>query len=274
MDEIEQTENLQQENRQTKPDRTTSIATVAAVFMLLGLILGAWGYSLFVINQRTIIEEVVGTQIAGQEARIADQVIEDIFSNVRGGQPQPQQPSAGQRFEVSVDDDPAIGSPDAPITFIEFSDFRCPYCGRFATETLEPLLEEYGDYINFVYRDFAVLGPESVNAAIAAECADDQDAFWMYHDLLFANQSTLSRATYLDFAGELNLDIETFTGCIDNETHLEEVESDSSTAQQLGASGTPTFFINGRFVSGAQPFDVFARIIEEELASAGIEVGG
>lgn len=273
MDETEQTENFEQDNRQTKPDRTTSIATVAAVFMLLGLILGAWGYSLFVINQRTIIEEVVSTQVAGQEERIADQVISDIFSNVRGGQPQ-SQPSAGQRFEVDVDDDPAIGSPNAPITFIEFSDFRCPYCGRFATETLEPLLEEYSEYIHFVYRDFAILGPESVSAAIAAECADDQDAFWMYHDFLFANQSTLSRATYIDFADELNLDMDTFTGCIDNQTHLEEVQNDSSIAQQLGASGTPAFFINGRFVSGAQPFDVFARIIEEELATAGIEVGG
>lgn len=274
MDATEQTENLQQENRQSKPDQTTKIATVAVVFMMLGLMLGAWGYSLFVINQRTIIEEVVGTQIAGQEARIADQVISDIFSNVQGGQPQPQQPGSGQRFEVGVDDDPAIGSSDAPITLIEFSDFRCPYCGRFATETLEPLLEEYGEYIHFVYRDFAILGPESVNAAIAAECADDQDAFWMYHDLLFANQSTLNRTSYLEFAGDLNLDVDTFTGCIDNETHLEEVQNDSSTAQQLGASGTPAFFINGRFVSGAQPFDVFARIIEEELASAGIEVGG
>jgi len=81
MDATEQTENLQQENRQSKPDQTTKIATVAVVFMMLELMLGAWGYSLFVINQRTIIEEVVGTQIAGQEARIADQVISDIFSN-------------------------------------------------------------------------------------------------------------------------------------------------------------------------------------------------
>ncbi len=90
MDASKQAENLQQENRQTKSDQTTKIATVATVCMLLGLRLGAWGYSLFVMNQRTVIEEVVGTQIAGQEVRIADQVIEDIFSNIQGGQPQPQ----------------------------------------------------------------------------------------------------------------------------------------------------------------------------------------
>ncbi|GAB5494327.1 MAG: hypothetical protein Phog2KO_45420 [Phototrophicaceae bacterium] len=272
MSELETIENSQQDIHQSKSDNPTTIATVAVVFMLLGLMLGSWGYSLFIVNQRTIIEEIIGTQIAGQESRITDQVIEDIFNNLQGGQPQPQQPTAGQRFEISVDDDPAIGSIDAPIVFIEFSDFRCPYCGQFATETFEPLLEEYGEYIYFVYRDFAILGPESINAAIASECADDQDAFWNYHDLLFANQSTLNRTIYINIAEDLNLDVDTFIGCIDNQTHLEEVQSDSNTAQQIGASGTPTFFINGRFVSGAQPFDVFARIIEEELETAGIEI--
>lgn len=260
------------ESPKSQSDQTIKVTTIAGVFLILGLMLGAWGYSLLVINQRAVIAEVVGTQIAGQEERIANQVIGEIFSNVQGGQPQAQEPGAGARVEVSVDDDPAMGSLDAPVTIIEFSDFRCPYCGRFATDTLESLLETYGDYIYFVYRDFAILGPESVNAAIASECADDQEQFWAYHDLLFANQSDLNRATYINLAGELNLDLETFTGCIDNETHLEEVQADSSTVQQLGSTGTPTFFINGRFVSGAQPFAVFARIIEEELSLAGIEV--
>lgn len=274
LDQQNHQEKITVESMKPQPESSTKIATVAAVFLLVGLMLGAWGYSILVINQRTMIEEVVGTQIAGQEERIANQVIEDIFSNVQGGQPQaqPQEPGSGARVEVNVDDDPGIGSPDAPVTIIEFSDFRCPYCGRFATETFQSLLDEYGEYIYFVYRDFAILGPESISAAVAAECADDQEQFWMYHDLLFANQSILSRATYIDFAEQLDMNVATFTGCIDNETHLEEVQADSSTAQQLGATGTPTFFINGRYVSGAQPFDVFARIIEEELESAGIEV--
>ena len=262
------------ESLKSYPDQSIKTATIAAVFLVLGLMLGAWGYSLFVINQRTVIEEVVGTQIAGQESRIANQVISEIFSNVQGGQPQaqPQEPGSGARAEVSVDDDPALGEPDAPVTIIEFSDFRCPYCGRFATDTLESLLDEYGDYIYFVYRDFAILGPESVSAAIAAECADDQEQFWTYHDLLFANQSDLNRVAYIGFAEQLGLDVDVFTGCIDNETHLEEVQADSETVKRLGATGTPTFFINGRYVNGAQPFDVFARIIEEELNASGIEV--
>lgn len=246
-------------------------AIVTSLFLLVGIFIGAFGYGMLIESQRTMIEEVIATQIAGQDQRIADQVLSSIFDGVRGGQPQPVEPGAGQRRDVSVDDDPGIGSPDAPIIMIEFSDFQCPYCGRFATTTLDPILETYGDYIYFVYRDFPVLGPESTNAAIAAQCANDQEQFWAFHDLLFDNQQNLNRTTYLDFAGQLNLDIDTFTGCLDNETYLEEVQQDAATAQQLGATGTPTFFINGRYVSGAQPFDVFAGIIEEELAAAGIE---
>lgn len=247
-------------------------AVVASLFLLAGILIGAFGYNLLIQNQRTMIEEVIATQIAGQDQRIADQVFSTILEGVSGGQPQAVEPGAGQRREVSVDDDPGIGSPDAPIVMIEFSDFQCPYCGRFATTTLDPILEAYGDYIYFVYRDFTILGPESTNAAIAAQCANDQEQFWAFHDLLFDNQQNLNRATYLDLAGQLNLNIDTFTGCLDNENYLEEVQQDSATAQELGATGTPTFFINGRYVSGAQPFEVFAGIIEEELAAAGIEV--
>ncbi len=197
-----------------------------------------------------------------------------LLEGVQGGQPRQQQPPApgeGPRRDVSVDDDPAIGSVDAPIVIVEFSDFRCPYCGRFAMTTLEPLMAEYGDYIHFVYRDFAVLGPESVTAALASECADDQEAFWAYHDLLFANQQNLGRDAYIEFAQRLELDVETFTACLDDEIHRDEVQADTVAAQELGATGTPAFYINGRFVSGAQPLEVFARIIEEELAEAGID---
>ncbi|QPC83107.1 DsbA family protein [Phototrophicus methaneseepsis] len=268
----EQTDDMTTNDEQTLTNHVSyRLAVVASICLLVGIFIGAVGYGLLIQSQRTMIEEVVATQLAGQDQRIADQVLSSIMDGVRGGQPQPVEPGAGPRSDVSADDDPGIGSPDAPIVMIEFSDFQCPYCGRFATTTLDPILETYGDYIYFVYRDFPILGPESTNAAIAAQCADEQEQFWAFHDLLFDNQQNLNRATYLDFAGQLNLDIDTFTGCLDNETYLEEVQQDAATAQQLGATGTPTFFINGRYVSGAQPFDFFARIIEEELAAAGIE---
>ena len=252
-------------------DLSYRFAIASSLFLLIGIVIGALGYGMLIQSQRTMMEEVVATQLAGQDQRIADQVLSSILDGVRGGQPQPVEPGAGPRREVDPDNDPALGQPDAPIVMIEFSDFLCPYCGRFATTTLDPILEIYGDYIYFVYRDFPILGAESTSAAIAAQCANDQEQFWAFHDLLFDNQQNLNRATYLDFAEQIDLDINTFTGCLDNESHLEEVQQDAATAQQLGATGTPTFFINGRYVSGAQPFDVFAGIIEEELAAAGIE---
>ena len=268
----------EQTNTEFKNDITTSnnvalqFAVIASVFLLIGIMVGAFGYDMLIQSQRDIIEEVIATQIAGQDARIAEEVATTLLNTVQGGQPQPVEPGSGPRREVDRDSDPSVGSPDAPITIIEFSDFRCPYCGRFATTTMEPLLEEYGDYIYFVYRDFPILGAESMSAALASECANEQGAFWSYHDLLFANQQNLNRAAYLDFAEQLNLDINAFSGCIDNETYLEEVQQDASTAQQLGLTGTPAFFINGRYVSGAQPYEVFARIIDEELTAVGIEM--
>ncbi|MDQ7028222.1 MAG: DsbA family protein [Anaerolineae bacterium] len=251
-------------------------AMIASLFLIIGILIGAFGYDAFIKSQRDIIEEVIEEVIAaqfdGQDTRIAETVVTTLLDNVQGQrQPERAAPGAGPRRDVDDDGDPAIGSADAPVVIIEFSDFRCPYCGRFATTTMGPLLEEYGDYVYFVYRDFAILGAESVSAAIAAECANEQGEFWAYHDLLFANQQNLNQSAYIAFAGELGLDVDAFTGCIDNETYLAEVRADTAAAQQLGATGTPTFYINGRFVSGAQPYEVFAAIIEEELVAAGIE---
>ena len=259
------------DEKNTANNPSYRLAVVASICLLVGIFIGAFGYGMLIQSQRTMIEEVIATQLAAQDERIADQVLSSILDGVRGGQPQPIEPGAGPRREVDPDNDPALGQADAPIVMIEFSDFQCPYCGRFATTTLDPLLETYGDYVYFVYRDFPILGAESTSAAIAAQCANDQEQFWAFHDLLFDNQQNLNRATYLDFAEQLSLDMDAFTGCLNNETYLEEVQQDAATAQQLGATGTPTFFINGRYVSGAQPFDVFAGIIEEELAAAGIE---
>ncbi len=176
---------------------------------------------------------------------------------------------SNSRVEVSVDDDPAHGPADAPITIIEFSDFNCQYCGRFARDTLPLLRQNYGDQIRFVYRDFAILGPTSVDAAIASECANDQDAFWVYHDLLFANQGNFSQESLIAYAAQAELNPERFTACLTDSAIRQEVLADTAEAQRLGATGTPTFFINGRPVVGAQPYEVFVSVIDAELAGAG-----
>jgi protein-disulfide isomerase len=186
------------------------------------------------------------------------------------------QPTAGPTptvgpVEVSVDDDPAQGPEDAAVTIIEFSDFQCPYCARFDVETLPQILSNYGDRVRFVYRDFPLISMHqyALKAAEASECADDQGAYWKYHDLLFNNQSALDDASLKEYAASLQLDTAAFNQCLDSDKYLSEVQKDEQDGITAGVQGTPAFFINGVLISGAQPYSVFQAAIEAALAEAG-----
>ena len=180
---------------------------------------------------------------------------------------QPQAQQDVQRYDVPVDDDPQLGSANAAITIIEFSDYECPYCRRWHAEVFLRLREEYGDKIRFVYRDFPLssIHPNAEPAAQAANCAYEQGAFWQYHDLLFSGED-LSEETYLLYAQELGLDLKDFQACIASGRTSPEIQADYEYASKLGVRSTPTFFINGLPVVGAQPYDVFQQVIEQELA--------
>jgi protein-disulfide isomerase len=167
------------------------------------------------------------------------------------------------RLEIEVDDDAALGPPDAPITIVEFSDFNCPYCQRFHVETFPSLMETYPDQIHFVYRDFPVVG--GLESALASECAHEQDGYWEYHNLLFSGTQAPGTEGYLAYAEELGLDAEAFEACLTEGRYADEVEADAMYAAGLGITGTPTFFINGIPLVGAQPLEVFIEIIEAEL---------
>ena len=153
---------------------------------------------------------------------------------------------------------------------VEFSDFFCTFCKRHFDQTFVPLLENYGEHIRYVYRDFAQLTPESQPAAIAAECADEQDAFWDFHNAFFSNQQILERDFYLSTAEQFGLDMDEFTSCLEENRYLEEVQIDALDGQLEGVRGTPGFFVNGEFVSGALPYSFFERLIQKELTQAGI----
>jgi protein-disulfide isomerase len=170
------------------------------------------------------------------------------------------------RLEVSEDDDAVLGPADAPITIIEFSDFRCPFCKRFHNETLTPLLDHYPQQIRLIYRDFPVVG--GFEAALAAECADEQGDFFAFHDLLFSDEfETLGSEAYTAYAERLGMDAEALLACVEDGTFVDEVEADARYAAGLGVSGTPTFFINGIPLVGAQPIEAFMQIIDAELES-------
>ena len=187
-------------------------------------------------------------------------------------QPSPtQQPSQQQptRQNIAVDDDPVLGNKNAPVTIVEFSDFQCPYCGRFYTQTLPSIKKEYIDTgkVKIVYRDFPLsFHANAQPAAEATECADEQGKYWEYHDEIFKNQQSLSSDLYLKLAEDLGLDADKFKICIETNKYKEEVNADFNYGQNAGVSGTPTFFINGIKLVGAQPYEAFKQIIDAELA--------
>jgi protein-disulfide isomerase len=171
---------------------------------------------------------------------------------------------------VPIDDDPIFGPEDAPITIIEFSDYECPYCRRWHQEVLPLLIEEYPDQVRLVYRDFPLTSIHSnaIPAAVAANCAGEQEAeaYWAYSERLFSMDLGLGAEAYQEYAEEIGLDTDAFAECLESNRYEDEVLADFEFASQLGIRSTPTFFINGIALVGAQPYDVFKQVIDQELA--------
>jgi protein-disulfide isomerase len=169
-----------------------------------------------------------------------------------------------QQFAASAAS-PAKGPSAAPVEIVEFSDFQCPYCLR-AHPTVTQVLNTYGDRVHFVYRHYPLPGhPAARPAAEASACAADQGKFWEYHDRLFADQTKLSDADLKKTAADLGLDAAKFNTCVDSRKFKTMIDTDVAAGQDAGVDGTPAFFINGRMISGAQPFGDFKKIIDEEL---------
>jgi protein-disulfide isomerase len=163
-----------------------------------------------------------------------------------------------------------IGSPDAPVTMVEYADFQCPYCARAAATTTPQIEDEYvaDGRVKIMYHYMAFEGPESVLAAEAAECANDQGRFWDYYDTLYENQVQYSVEDLRGFAEDLGLDMATFNQCLDSGEHEQLVAAETQEALDDGINSTPTFVIGDQVVTGAQPIDVFRQVIEEELSKA------
>lgn len=179
-----------------------------------------------------------------------------------------QIPQNVTRYDIPTDGDPSIGPEDAKITIIEFSDYQCPYCKRWNDEVFDRLLQEYPKDVRFVYRDFPLtsIHPEAFPAAEAADCAGEQNAYWDFHRALFSQKYGLDQGAYQKYASELGLDTTAFAQCLKDNRYSDEINSDLNYAADLGISSTPTFFINGIALVGAQPYDVFKQVIDLELA--------
>lgn len=166
---------------------------------------------------------------------------------------------------------PTKGSAAAPIVMVEFSDFQCAYCRQFWRETLPKIEDRYirTGKVRLVYRHLAILGEASVQAAQAASCAHEQGKFWEYHDTLFSKAGALAfTASRLKrYATELKLDKKAFAACVDSKKFAQRVEAETIIGRALGATGTPTFLINGQLLIGAYPFETFQQGLDSLLAA-------
>lgn len=169
-------------------------------------------------------------------------------------------------------DGQAWGPADAPVLIEEFSDFQCPFCGQHARDTVPQLLAKYGlsGQVRYEFNSYAFLGAESLRAAEAASCANEQGYFWQFHDLLYFNQHGENRGAFRDerllaFAAILNLDQAAFADCLSSGKYKDQVRADAEAAKARGITTTPTFLINGNKVEGAQPMTQFDRLIAEAL---------
>lgn len=171
------------------------------------------------------------------------------------------------RYHVEVaSHDPVRGDAAAPIAIIEFSDYQCPFCGR-VTPTLQQVRDTYGAKVKIIFKDFPLPNhPQAQKAAEAAHCAGEQGKYWEMHDRMFGDQRALEVPALKASAVALGLSPAEFNQCLDSGKFAGAVHEDAALGEKLGVNSTPTLYINGRPLIGAQPFDAFKQAIDEELA--------
>jgi protein-disulfide isomerase len=209
----------------------------------------------------------IAYQLTSWEPTITGNVVAD--SNDFKAEPTPT-PSPSIDMKSLMDDDAIKGDKNAPVTIIEFSDYECPFCARFYSDTLSQIDEKYikTGKVKFVYRDFPLgFHQNAQKAAEAAECAGEQGKYYEMHDLLFEKGVQGGVASFKQYAKQIGLDTGKFDTCLDSGAMAGEIRKDMSDGQKAGVQGTPGFLVNGQLISGAQPFAVFEQVIEAELAN-------
>ena len=177
---------------------------------------------------------------------------------------------SGDKFNELVKDAIFLnGNRDAKVKIVEFTDFECPYCGSFFSTTYPQIAKEYLDSgkVGFYIRHFPLysIHPDAENGSLAVECAKEQDKFVKMHDMLFANQKALTVTDLKSYGVKIGLNTSQFNSCLDSKKYKDNVDRDAKLGDAAGVSGTPAFFINGKFISGAQAFATFKTTIDQEL---------
>src|SRR5437870_9650021 len=181
------------------------------------------------------------------------------------------------RDKIKLDGEPSRGPTDAKVTIVEYSDFQCPFCSRVYTTVETQVLKEYGDKVRFIFKNypFTSIHPWAEDAAVASECGFQQgnDQFWTMYNGLFSKQGEINKDNLAAKAAEIaeagGLDVAKFKECLEGKKSLDAVKADESEATALGVNSTPTFFVNGRRLSGAQTYEGCKQLIDQELAAKG-----
>ncbi len=207
-----------------------------------------------------------GIFFSGKQTTITGNVVKE--ENAPAPLLAPPNPS---EVKINIEGSPYKGNENAPVIVVEYSDYECPFCGRFYSETLSLIESRYINTgkVRFVYKDFPLsFHPNAQKAAEATRCVKEQkgdEGYWAMHDKIFENQQSLSIASLRLWANEIGLNMQQFDSCLQSGKMATVVQKDFSEGQQDGVQGTPAFFINGKIISGAQPFPAFQQAIESEL---------
>lgn len=229
------------------PHRPIVVAILVSWLVVLGAIVWSTVY--------------LGEKIDGVRNKLAE------IGAAPGGEREEAPPAKVDVKQLVSADDPKRGPEDAKVTIVEFSDYECPFCERFVRDTMPVLLKEYGDKVQFVFKDFPLpMHPNAPKAAEAAHCAGDQGKYWEYHDKLFENRRQMSEPSLKNHARTLGLNTSKFDECLDSGKYTKKVRDNLQLGRKAQVNGTPTFFINGERLVGAQPFEAFKEKIDEELA--------
>lgn len=257
----------QNDNKRISIKKSTFNSIIIGLIVAVGIAAFFAGSYTSNLNSNQISEEILDKALAKLELKLLQNQLPT------------KQPAAP--VKISADNDPVIGNSDAPITIIEFSDFQCPFCARFHTQTLPLLLEEYIEQgkVKLVFRDFPIqsIHPNALPASVAAECANEQGKFREMHDMLFEKQNEWNKLETADalslfsqYASNMQFEQNSFDSCLTSGKHIEEIKNDLNDGREYGISGTPGFFVGNDQVGyielkGAQPFDSFKKVIDAQL---------
>jgi protein-disulfide isomerase len=243
--------------------QTLALATLAMVLLVLAVTLATTFATLRDIRR---LERQLAEGFGRVDARLVDAARPARAAAPRG--PDPSRVHAIDMANAAV-----RGDERAPVTIVEFSDFQCPFCARVGP-TLQEVARVYGSSVRIVWKHMPIpsLHERAVPAAIASEAARNQGKFWEYHDKLFATQDRLAPEDLRRYASELRLDIDRFEKDLRDPETIRRLERDLTEAERLGLSATPAFFVNGRYLRGAVPFESFAKLIDEELQRLNLPV--